>query len=781
MTAIATPWPSPPEPAWQHVPVPVLLVGTNREVLGCNPAAAVLLEQQSSALAGVPIDRILEARGRQRASSLIESAIEGRTASDLDARFVVTRPDGSTRAVDARFGTFTSGGLLIALTDRSEVLTDEKEIAPNEQGWRRLHESNELFLKAFHAAPAGMVVTDALTARYVEVNENYELISGYTREELIGHSAIDLGIWANADERAGVVSSLKMHGSLRDFQTPGRRRDGKIVPCLVSAELSEINGRSCIIWAVRDLSQQLQTEQALRESEEKFASAFHGSPSGVALMDFASDRFLVVNDSFARVFGIPRDDVPGRTPEELSLWLEPEHYRSVLSEIHAQGTVQAVELQARSVAGEALHVSFGAKLIQLGGRPCLVCAVEDITARRRAEREREQAQAQLRQAQKLEALGTLAGGIAHDFNNILGAVTAYLELIRLDAAEADRVRRHADEVARAVLRAKDLVKQILTFSRFQKQQRSSVELGAVARETLELLRPVLPERVALNLDIDSSTPQILADATQLHQVIVNLTMNALQALRDDRGQLSLSISPVELLPNVAQDFPVPAGLAPGRYAKLSVSDSGQGMSNEVLARIFEPFFTTKAPGRGTGLGLAVLHGIVKDHEGAVSVESVVGLGTTFHVLFPEALVSASQRPTGETTPLMGKERILLVDDERALLESISEFLRRLGYQVSVSADPEQALAQFSANPGAFDAVVCDLTMPQLSGVELARQLLRLRPGLPILILSGFSGAWTPEAVRSLGVADLLVKPTPPALLVERLRRAFAASPASPSS
>lgn len=386
---------------------------------------------------------------------------------------------------------------------------------------------------------------------------------------------------------------------------------------------------------------------------------------------------------------------------------------------------------------------------------------------------------QLREAQKLEALGQLAGGIAHDFNNILTSTLAYTELALLEAEPTARVREYLEEVLKATHRATDLVRQILTFSRQQKQERRPLRLHVPVGEALKLLRSSLPKSIAIESHLDENAPVVLADSSQVHQVIMNLCTNAAHAMRDRGGRLTVSLESARLDDTAGTETP---RLGAGTYARLTITDTGAGMDSATRQRIFEPFFTTKAPGEGTGLGLAVVHGIVEEHEAVIRVHSKVAEGTTFQVFFPEDTTSAPADDVFERSLELGRgERILFVDDEGMICDSARHLLQRLGYRVQACCDPLAALQTFASAPDAVDLVITDLTMPHISGVELARRLRLVRPSLPVLLLTGYAGAWTVESVQALGLRGLLAKPLRATALASAIRRALEDSPHASSA
>jgi signal transduction histidine kinase/CheY-like chemotaxis protein len=383
----------------------------------------------------------------------------------------------------------------------------------------------------------------------------------------------------------------------------------------------------------------------------------------------------------------------------------------------------------------------------------LVGTVHDITRRRQAEAERKKLELELHQAQRLEALGTLAGGIAHDFNNILTAIAGHAQLMLAELPQDHAAYESAREIKKGARRATDLVREISAFGQQASPRREALDLRSVVDEAFRLLRASLPSTLVIEIEHDPGTPNALGDTTQIHQLIMNLGTNAAQAIGAAEGVIHVSTREVVIAGAHS------TGLGPGRYALLSVRDTGCGMSADVLEHVFEPFFTTKGLGRGTGLGLSVVHGIVKAHEGAVDVTSDLGQGTSFHVYIPATEARASElrsyRP--ELVRAHG-EHVLYVDDEEPLVFLATRMLKRMGYRVTGHSDAVRALDDFRCRPSDFDAVISDISMPGLSGIELVRQMLALRPELPVVMTSGFIRPEDTAAAEHLGVAALIPKP-----------------------
>jgi nitrogen fixation/metabolism regulation signal transduction histidine kinase len=371
----------------------------------------------------------------------------------------------------------------------------------------------------------------------------------------------------------------------------------------------------------------------------------------------------------------------------------------------------------------------------------------------------------------LETIGTLAGGIAHDFNNILAAIMGYAELISWEVPQGSRAERNLEELLKASHRARDLVQQILTFSRQSKEERKPLEIKPIVKETLKLLRASLPSSIEIRQEIEDHIGKIDGDPTQIHQVLMNLCTNAAHAMSKNGGLLEVRLSSVDMDASTAAQY---SNILPGPYTRLSVSDTGHGMSPEVVERIFDPFFTTKGVGEGTGLGLAVVHGIVESHRGAITVYSRPGNGTTFQVYFPQIDHTKEAADTQKVEPLLmgGTERVLFIDDEQALVDVGEQILKNLRYEVTVRTSSIEALELFRQQPERFDLVITDMTMPNMTGDRLAKELLRIRADIPVVLCTGFSEHLTEEAAKEMGIRELAMKPLVTSDLAQTIRRAL---------
>ncbi len=547
--------------------------------------------------------------------------------------------------------------------------------------------------------------------------------------------------------REGVVVGLANHTLLI-------RRDGTRFPiedsgAPIKDERGKIHG---VVMVFKDASVQRAAEAALAESEERLRLVIEGSGLGMWDLDLVNDS-RIWNTQMYDIMGIPRGTPITRSLSRDRLFPDDrDTFQRAIDRARNDHSLFNVECRVCRADDDTERwvATLGRFIYDDDGKPVRVLGiVTDITDRRRLEQ-------RVRQAQKLDALGTLAGGIAHDFNNILSILRGNLLLIESDLPPDHPIAPAISEMSRACGRARDLVRQILTFGRQQEQDRNVISLGDTVEEATRLLRATIPATIEISCRVTPGLPPVLADASQIHQIVMNLGINASHAIGRGAGVITVELDDVLVDTVVAGHSP---DLNEGRYVRLRFADSGEGMTREVLERIFEPFFTTKPQGSGTGLGLAVVRGIVKSHDGAVTVYSEPGKGTQFHLYFPAVAGVAAQTAKVQAPPLRGAgQRILYLDDEYSLVILARRLLERLGYQVFGFSSPDEALAAFEAAPDQFDLVLSDLSMPGISGIDVAKRVLEIRPDIPVLLASGYVRSEDVELARSIGVREVIWKP-----------------------
>ena len=626
-----------------------------------------------------------------------------------------------------------------------------KDITDRKLSETALRDSEARFRTAFENASVGMALI-GLDGVFIEVNSALAQMIGRCAPEMIGTPVAD---FTHPEDCA---SGLRFIGGFVDGQAASgqdERRflhaDGSVVSTLIWASIQrDQEGRpQYFIALVQDITARKKADEELQLFQ------YCVNHAAIGILQIGDDgSILDVNQQVCRNLGYAKEDLVRMKVFDIDPALSPEKWTRHVRGI-ATGS-RTIETSHRRKDGTTFPVEITTYYLKKDNAGFSFAFVTDITHRVRSDIEKAKLEAQLRQAQKMEAIGTLAGGIAHDFNNILSVIIGNANLIELSDALTEEDRLCLQQILTAGDRAKQLVKQILTFSRRGDQQRLLVNLKSVVRETFDFLMATLPRNVEVRQAVDAEVGVILADPTQMQQVLMNLCTNAAHAMeRQESGVLQIGLAKAVV---TEEQTRYEHDVEPGEYVQLTVVDSGPGIDARVRERMFEPYFTTKGPGKGTGLGLSVVHGIVTSHGGFIRVCSEVGKGTHFHVFMPVAAGEGKTAARSEAPLPGGSETLLLVDDEKALVDVAQQMLTRLGYQVEARTSPLEAIEAFRTNPGRYDAVITDMTMPQMNGLNLAKRLREIRPDLPVLLCTGFSDLASEEKARAAGIQEFLFKP-----------------------
>lgn len=641
---------------------------------------------------------------------------------------VFWRADGTSFPVEYSSYPIMDGGVPEGAVVVFQDVTERRDME------RTLRKSEELFRNAFDAGKAGMALI-APNDRYLSVNDSMCEMVGYSRQELMQLDWISLTHPEDREENVALTRRL-LEGAVRPYHSTKRylHKDGSTVWVDISdAIVRDEDGTPLyFVTQVHNVTERVRAQEALEQSQELLQGVINNSPALIFIKD-TEGRYLLVNDRVLEVRGGPRQRFIGRTvfdllPEPFATEFDATD-REVLTNLRP---VEAVE-QSLDQDGE-LHTYLTIKfpLFDAQGECYALCGIStDITDRAKAEAAKEKLEGELQQARKMEAVGQLAGGIAHDFNNLLAVILNCAEFLAEDLPQGDPLRDDVAEIAKAGERGAGLIYQLLAFSRKEVVEPRVLDLNDVVGDIHQLLRRSIGEDIELVVDTDPSIPRVLADPGRLEQVILNLAVNGRDAMPEG-GTLSV-MTGSEIVTLGSRP-----GLSAGRYASLTVSDSGEGMDESTRARVFEPFFTTKSRGEGTGLGLATVYGIVKQAGGGIYVESAPRKGSAFKILLPECLDEITMRvPDLQPASLEGRERILLVEDEDAVRQLVTRVLEKHGYTVNAFSEGRAAIDYFKERPLDADLLLTDVVMPHMSGKVLADEITTLRPALPTVFMSGY--------------------------------------------
>ena len=744
----------------------LILRDADYRVVDVNPAFLSASGRRREEVIGTSQLIVIPQTERERLFALHQRAIAG---EPIQFEAPAVGPDGVTVQVELR-------GVPMAHQGRPHVLYIGRDITARKAQEQRLRTSEEQYRAIFNAAADALVLRDA-DFRIVDVNPAYERMSGFRRAEVVGTTELTLRVPDDNRNRLEVHRSV-LAGEAAHVETRAMRKDGSLLFLDVFAVPMTYAGKPHVLYIGRDITDRHAAEDKLRASEEQYRAIFNATADSLVLRD-AEFRIVDVNPAYEAMSGRTREEALGRQEVTMSDPALTARIRA-LHERALAGETVSWEAEARRKGGESFQIEVRGVPIRHRDRPHVLYIGRDISARERADTERAQLEAQLRQSQKMEAIGQLTGGIAHDFNNILQGILGNLTLAAERQAELrdGRLGKYLERAQHSSQRARELIAQMLTFSRGQRGPRRPVALDELVRDACKLLRSTLPTTIDLRLNLEDALPPLEIDPVQVEQVLLNLCINARDAMKGS-GAIRIGLHSVEGVRGVCASC---RQKVEGRYLELSVRDTGPGIPPQVMERMFEPFFSTKEVGRGTGMGLSLAHGIVHDHGGHILVDCIRNERTKFRVLLPAPVAAAAEAapaepghggPARRRTRLRG--RVLVVDDEQAIREFMLDLLGGWGLEVAALPDGAAARDAIAADPQRYDLVITDQTMPQLTGLALAREIARLRPGLPVILYTGYAEDLSPQELEEAGVQRIVRKPIEPAQFFPLLAAHLAAS------
>ncbi len=735
---------------------PIVLLDKEGIFLAVNTSGAANLGLSPSDMIGKPLSRLFpkEADALLERHRQIIASGKGRTFEDVH-----DFPDGKrwylANVLPARDGNGKIYGVIVISQDITARKQMEEKLQVKEEYYRALIENSA----------DGISVLDA-NGRVTYTGASFKHVLGY---DVIEQDEPTFTDNVHPDDIPRLVDAF---AALRD--NPGKKtrvevriRDKGSNWLIVEAighNLLDNPSVAGIVVNFRDITERKKAEEALRKSEEDYRLHTENSMDGIYQID-SSGNFIFVNKALSKISGYEKENLIGTYLGNFITKKDLPKARGLFDELQAGRSVQS-EISCLHKRGHELIICFNAvPTIKNGKMLSVTGTMRNITDSKRLEE-------QLRQSHKMESIGTLAGGIAHDFNNTLAAILSYAELSLFQNEGNNVLRSNLDQIVLSVNHGKNLVKQILAFARPTNQGRKPLDIRLIIAEIHKFLKVTLPTSIELRHNIQVKSGTIIADPTQIKQVLMNLCSNAAYAMREKNGLLEINLTKKTLNPKDIVTYPE---LKPGTYLKLTIRDTGNGINQENIERIFDPFFTTKGPGEGTGMGLSVVHGIVKNHGGSIRVKSKSGKGSTFQILLPEAeekvaTITDIFKPVSKTAK---GAHILFVDDEKALVRAGKQMLEHLGYKVTAHTSSIEALKAFSEQPDEIDLVISDMAMPDMTGLDLSKKLLKLRPNLPIIVCTGYSERLSPKKATETGIREMLMKPLSANELIDSIDKILA--------
>ena len=740
-----------------QAPASLFLCGEDGRIVDASRAASEIYGYSREQFLGMAFEDIDPDFIQRVKDDAFVFDLEKKQRIELEARH--RRKDGSVFPVRMSVSSVVSEGerhLFILALDMTE----------SQKAQDRLRDSENLFRTVFEQAAVG-IARVSLDFRIEGANDAYCGMLGYREEELLGRHLKDITHPEVLEKNLLKQTRLK-NGEIDHYRMEKRfiHKDGSTIVGILDANLvRDSNGVPVyFIGSVVDITDRKLAEKALKKSEKELKNTLDATTDGIWTWDIPTGK-LFFSPKYYTMLGYE----PGEFPASFESWLDlvhPDDREKAVSEsekyLKTMSREYEDEFRLKTKQGGYRWIRARARAVERdehGNATYIIGNHEDITERKVLEE-------RLRQAQKMESIGNLAGGIAHDFNNLLSPIIGLSEMLIEDLPEGSLEYENAKEIMNAGMRGAALVKQILAFSRQSEHSMMPLRIGQVLDDVFKLSRSTIPSNIPIVQNLQPDCGPVMGDPTQIHQVAMNLVTNAYHAVEKTGGMIAVGLKQAEIGPDELAD----PSCEPGDYAVLSVSDTGCGIDPSIMDKIFDPYFTTKKMGKGTGLGLAVVYGIVKEHRGDIKVRSIQGKGTTFDICLPLLKRSAEPAAPGGADALQGgRERILLIDDDTAIAKMGKKILERYGYRVTARFGSLEGLETFRSAPEAYDLVVTDMAMPNMTGEQLAREILSVREDIPVVICTGFSERMDKQKAKAIGVKALLMKPVPKSELVQTVR------------
>ena len=739
------------EAVLHEAPDAIVALDASHHILEWNPGAEKIFGYTRDEAVGMDLDDLVSGPDVvDEAKANTKKVLSGQNLSPTEA--IRYRRDGTAVNVITAGSSIQIDGEVHGAVGVYTDITDRK------QAEEALREGEEKFRLTFESVPDAVTISSMEDGRYLYVNDGFCRITGHSKEEAVGKTAFELGLYVNPADRERLLANLQDKGMVEGFEVQFRMKDERVVDTLLSGRIFQYGEENCLVAVTKDITQFKEAQEKVRESEKRYRDLFN-SVSDLIYTHDLEGRFLSANKALTEIFDYEPEDFIGRKVTDIMKpELRPLFYTEYIEAIKKQGHNEGVTAYFTK-DDRKIYIEYRNRLITPGeGEPYITGIGRDVTERIQAEREIKKLNKEMLQAQKMEAVGTLAGGIAHDFNNLLQGILGFTQMLLMEKDGNDPDTAKLKQIEKAAHRASELTQQLLAFSRKVESNLRPVDLNQELEQVRNLLERTIPKMIAIELHLEDHLNVIRADPAQLEQVIMNLGVNARDAMPDS-GKLVFETENATLDQEYCKAH---LGARPGRYVLLSISDTGQGMDRETLEHIFEPFFTIKEVGSGTGLGLAMVYGIIKGHGGYIMCYSEPGEGTTFKIYLPvmEGVPARNETETNRNAavPEGGRETILLVDDEEILRDIGKDILVKFGYTVLLAADGESALELYRENPEDISLVILDIVMPGMGGKKCLEEILKVNPQAKVVMASGYSINGRVKEVLDGGARAFIKKP-----------------------